>query len=39
MTPEDKPPFFKNWTYWYSALSVFLAVLILLFYLITITFQ
>lgn len=34
----DKPPLFKNWTTWYLVVILFLAVLILLFYLFTKTF-
>lgn len=32
---HDKAPIFRNWTGWYILLVVFLALLIILFYLLT----
>lgn len=33
--PNDKPPFFRRWSHWYMLVIGFLAVLIILFYLVT----
>jgi len=33
--PKERPPLFKNWSYWYVLLLVFLVILIFLFTLFT----
>jgi hypothetical protein len=33
--PEERPPLFHNWNYWYALVIGFLALLILFFYLFT----
>jgi hypothetical protein len=32
---DDKPPLFPSWTVWYIVVAAFLALLIILFYLLT----
>jgi hypothetical protein len=35
LLPDEKPPIFKTWTYWYILVIGFLVLLIILFFLFT----
>jgi hypothetical protein len=39
MDNENKPPLFKNWTYWYAVVLGFLILLIILIYIFTKAFS
>jgi Mg2+ and Co2+ transporter CorA len=39
MNKENKPPLFKNWTYWYAVVLGFLILLITLIYFFTKAFS